>query len=70
MYEEEWATHYTYCDFGKPDRVDKLQRHRSEGAARRQFKRARTVYHKIHGWRLWVVNLATNDVILDTARGD
>lgn len=44
----------TKCDFGVNGREDIMGRHRTMKTALNQYGRIWEIYHKIHGWKVWL----------------
>ena len=60
------AVAVTLCDFGDALRKDELHYHFSVDAAKKAYNRIRSIYHGIHGWRVWQEILSDHTVINDT----
>jgi hypothetical protein len=56
----------TLCDFGDALRKEELQYHFSVDASKKAYKKIRSIYHGIHGWRVWQELRPSNVIINDT----
>jgi len=51
--EDDWVAK-TVCDFGEVGREETLTHHYYLSTAFRAYRKHWDIYHKIHGWKVWI----------------